>query len=241
MKILTLNTWQKEGPWQKRWDVIISGLKTLRPDVVGFQELFDYDWARDVHKRSGYREVVFDPAIEGLVFLSQFPVLESKGIQLPTQSLLEDFKRCALYMKIKAGDEEIACFNTHLSWKLFFTAALQNIPPDVKEAARIDGLSNPLSIARHISIPMISPVIVTVIMLQIIGTLKIFDIIWATTKGGPGISTTVLSIMMYREAFLRNNFGYAETIAVFMFLLVLVVSLVYLRIARFGKDLWDPT
>lgn len=118
VKILTLNTWQKEGPWQKRWDVIFSGLKTLQPDVVGFQELFDYDWARDVHKRSGYCEVVFDPAIEGLVFLSQFPVLESKGVQLPTQSLLEDYKRCALYMKIKAVDEEIACFNTHLSWKL---------------------------------------------------------------------------------------------------------------------------
>ena len=124
---------------------------------------------------------------------------------------------------------------------VFFVAALQNIPPDVKEAARIDGLSNPFSIARHISIPLISPVIVTVIMLQIIGTLKIFDIIWATTKGGPGVSTTVLSIMMYREAFLRNNFGYAQTIAVFMFLLVLVVSLVYLRIARFGKELQDPT
>ena len=74
-------------------------------------------------------------------------------------------------------------------------------------------------------------------MLQIIGTLKIYDIIWATTKGGPGTSSSVLSILLYKEAFMRSNFGYAEAVAIFMFFIIFLISIVYLSLAKFGKEI----
>lgn len=119
---------------------------------------------------------------------------------------------------------------------VFFLAALQSIPMELVEAARIDGLNSTLGIARYIKVPLIVPVITIVVMLQIIGTFKIYDIIWATTKGGPGTSSSVLSILLYKEAFMRNNFGYAEAVAVFMFLIIFLISITYLNIAKFGKE-----
>ena len=48
MKILTLNTWQERGPWQLRWKVISQGIAEYQPDLIGFQEVFNPDWAQEV-------------------------------------------------------------------------------------------------------------------------------------------------------------------------------------------------
>jgi raffinose/stachyose/melibiose transport system permease protein len=148
------------------------------------------------------------------------------------------------WTRVWLGDDRIAltCIIVISIWQysgytmVFFLAALQNIPAELTEAARIDGVESIFGIARHIKIPLISPVITIVVMLQIIGTFKIYDIIWATTKGGPGTSSSVLSILLYKEAFMRNAFGYAEAVAVFMFVIIFAISIGYLAIARFGKE-----
>ena len=119
MKILTLNTWQERGPWQVRWGVILEGLKHLRPEIAGFQEVFNHDWAQDIKRKSKFGYLVFHPEPSGLMLLSQFPVLHSECLTFRTQSPTEDYLRYALYAELEIRKKKsIAVFNTHLSWKL---------------------------------------------------------------------------------------------------------------------------
>jgi endonuclease/exonuclease/phosphatase family metal-dependent hydrolase len=117
MKILTLNTWQKRGPWKERWEVILQGLSDFRPDCVGFQELFDLDWAEEIRRRSGYPYLVSGEEKAGSVFLSKFPVSGSDCLVMKTQSPTEDYRRYALYAELDVRGQKVAFFNTHLSWK----------------------------------------------------------------------------------------------------------------------------
>ena len=77
---------------------------------------------------------------------------------------------------------------------IVFLAAMENIPLDIHDAATIDGANPGQRIARII-FPMIKNVIVVMIMLQIIFSLKVFDVIWVMTQGGPGEATNVLGII----------------------------------------------
>ncbi|MFA6600668.1 MAG: endonuclease/exonuclease/phosphatase family protein [Candidatus Omnitrophota bacterium] len=117
MKILTLNTWQKRGPWQERWQVLLEGLAHLRPDIVGFQELFDSGWAETVRRAAGYPHLVFSNEKAGLVFLSRYPVLRSSCLVMKTQAPSEEYLRYSLFAEVDAGGKPLALFNTHLSWR----------------------------------------------------------------------------------------------------------------------------
>lgn len=117
MKILTLNTWQKRGPWEDRWGVIFDGLLEYEPDIAAFQEVFDPDWAENVRKKSGYASLVFHPEHSGLMFLSRYPVVRSRCLTLKTQAPTEDYLRYVLFAEVDAGERKFALFNTHLSWR----------------------------------------------------------------------------------------------------------------------------
>lgn len=117
MKILTLNTWQERGPWRERWELILKGLKEYDADLVGFQEVFNMDWAREIRERSGYPYLVVSGEHSGLIFLSKFRPLEQECLVMKTQSPTEDYLRYAFYIKIKTGQGDAALFNTHLSWR----------------------------------------------------------------------------------------------------------------------------
>ncbi len=118
MKILTLNTWQERGPWRERWELIFRGLRGYDADVVGFQEVFSMDWAREVRERSGYPYLAVSGEHSGLIFLSKFKPVEQECLVMKTQSPTEDYLRYAFYMQVDTGGEKIALFNTHLSWKM---------------------------------------------------------------------------------------------------------------------------
>ncbi len=118
MKILTLNTWQERGPWEKRWGIILKGLAQYQPDVAAFQEVFNQNWARVIQERAGYDHLVFPEEPGGLMLLSRFPVEESACLTMKKQSPTEDYFRYALYAGLQAGGQRIAFFNTHLSWRL---------------------------------------------------------------------------------------------------------------------------
>ena len=117
MKILTLNTWQERGPWRERWELIFQGLKDYQADIVGFQEVFSMEWAETVRERSGYPYLAVSGQHSGLIFLSRFKPIEQDCLVMKTQSPTEDYLRYAFYVRFDAGEEEIALFNTHLSWK----------------------------------------------------------------------------------------------------------------------------
>lgn len=108
---------------------------------------------------------------------------------------------------------------------VLFLSALQGVPDEIQEAARIDG-AGAWRRFWAITVPMISPVILLVSILTVVGSLETFALIDVLTKGGPGNSTTVLVYHLYRQAFQFNEFGYASAIAVLLFGIVLLLTLV---------------
>jgi len=108
---------------------------------------------------------------------------------------------------------------------ILFLAALQGVPEEIGEAARIDG-AGAWRRFRSITLPMISPTILLVMILTIVGSLEVFAQIAVLTGGGPGNSTTVLVYYLYQQAFRFNDFGYASAIAVLLFIIVLALTLV---------------
>jgi len=120
-------------------------------------------------------------------------------------------------------------------WKAFpffmmFTyAALTTIPPELYESASIDG-ANYFQKFFHITFPQILPTLLTLIVLDIIWSIRQFDIIFLTTAGGPLKSTQTLSLYVYFTAFENFKFGLASAQGVMIFLISSVAALIYLRL-----------
>jgi ABC-type sugar transport system permease subunit len=114
---------------------------------------------------------------------------------------------------------------------IVFLAAMENIPLDLHDAATMDGVNTWQRIVNLI-FPMVKQVFAVIVMLQIIFSLKVFDIIWVMTQGGPGESTTVLGVYLYRNGFVYTYFGYGSTVAVMMTIIIVAMSLVYQRFVR---------
>lgn len=111
---------------------------------------------------------------------------------------------------------------------LLFGIGLQSIPQEPMEAARLDGASG-WSLFRHMTWPMLAPLTTVVVGLSIVGSLKTFDIIWAMTKGGPGRSSETLALTMYKETFVSNDYGLGAAVAIFLTVVTVSASLLYLR------------
>jgi len=110
-------------------------------------------------------------------------------------------------------------------------AAMENIPGDIHDAATIDGVNGWQRMTRII-IPMIKNVLAVIIMLQIIFSLKVFDVVWVMTQGGPGEATSVLGVYLYRNAFVYTYFGYGSAVAVVMTVIIVTLSLTYRRFVK---------
>lgn len=114
---------------------------------------------------------------------------------------------------------------------VLFLAALQGVPEELREAARLDG-AGPVRSFVSVVLPMISPTVLLVSIVTVVGSLQVFAQIAVLTQGGPGNSTTVLVYFLYRQAFEFNQFGYASAVSVVLFALVLVLTLVQWRMRR---------
>jgi multiple sugar transport system permease protein len=111
---------------------------------------------------------------------------------------------------------------------LLFTIGLQSIPKEPLEAAKIDGAGS-FRLFTNITWPMLAPLTTVVVGLSIVGSLKTFDIVMGMTKGGPGRQSETLAVTMYRDAFVNSNYGSGSAIAVFLMVVTLVASMLYLR------------
>lgn len=122
-----------------------------------------------------------------------------------------------------------------LAWRwtgynmLFFLAALQSIPKDVIEAARIDGASR-FQAFWHVTFPMLKPVTVFVLVQSLIGAFQVFEEPLIITGGGPANSTLTMALYLYNKAFRGSDFGYASTIALFQFALIAVLCAIALKV-----------
>ncbi len=127
------------------------------------------------------------------------------------------------------------------SWMTFglsvviLLAGMQGIDPTLYDAARVDG-AGPTRMFLDITIPSLRNTITIVILLALVDAFKVFDIIWATTEGGPIRATEVLSTYLFKEGFQQNQYGYGSAIAVALSLIILVSSILNLAIRERGDD-----
>jgi alpha-glucoside transport system permease protein len=112
-------------------------------------------------------------------------------------------------------------------------AAIKGIPAEVMEAARVDG-ANEWQIFRRVMLPMLSLPISIVTIWLFINVIKVFDIIYVMTGGGPGTSSRVIAFTMYQETFFNGRPGYGAAVAVIM--LVLLLPVMILNVRRFRSE-----
>jgi len=123
-----------------------------------------------------------------------------------------------------------------IGWNMvMFLAALQSIPPELYEAARIDG-ANTWQRFRRITMPLLQPTFQFVSVVLIIGAFNVFLSVYLLTGGGPERSTEVLLSYMYNQAFTGLDFGYGVTIGLLLGGAVLVLGFLQRRIMRGSVD-----
>lgn len=111
---------------------------------------------------------------------------------------------------------------------VIYLAGLQNIPSMYYEAAAIDGV-NKWAQFRYITLPLLMPAISSAVVINLIGGLKLFDIIMALTGGGPGYASNSLSTLVHRTYFGSENAGYASAIGLITFVFIILVSNVFVK------------
>ncbi|GEM82448.1 carbohydrate ABC transporter permease [Meiothermus hypogaeus] len=131
------------------------------------------------------------------------------------------------------------CFT--IIWKtssfvaLILLAGLQTIPKELYEAAQVDGASRWQSFWR-ITLPLLTPAILVAMIFRTITAFQTFDIPYAMTKGGPGNATETLAMYVRVTSIENLNFGYGSALAVLLFLLSMVITVIYLRYIRGADD-----
>ncbi|ONI60768.1 MULTISPECIES: carbohydrate ABC transporter permease [Microbacteriaceae] len=116
-------------------------------------------------------------------------------------------------------------------YAILLYAGLVDIPEELLESARIDGASG-WKLVRSIVLPLSLPVLLSSLIFSINGTLKVFDTIVALTNGGPGNTTTPLTLYMFQTSFSYGEYGYGSTIAMMLTILCLLVTLLIFRSTR---------
>jgi len=111
---------------------------------------------------------------------------------------------------------------------VLFLAGMQRIPEDQYEAAQLDG-AGAFQQFLNVTLPNLRAELGVALVTTVIAALRVFDLVYVTTRGGPGDSTLVTGFLVYRSAFQQNQLGYASAVATVMTILIFVISLVILR------------
>ena len=110
-------------------------------------------------------------------------------------------------------------------------SGLQDVPPEQLEAASVDG-ANPWQRFTRVTVPAMRPVIMIVLMLGVVYTLKVFDVVWVLTQGGPANESQLMSSWAYTQAFSEFQFGTGTAVANILLVFSLLVGVVYIWISR---------
>ena len=144
---------------------------------------------------------------------------------LPRQAFLADPDQALLVIIF------IAIYQYVGYYIVIYLAGLQGIPRDYYDAASVDG-ANPWQRFRFITLPLLRPVTLFVVVTNTIGALQVFDLIFATTGGGPANRTMTVVLHMYNTAFKFSRMGRASAMAFILFAIILVITLIQLRLLR---------
>lgn len=118
---------------------------------------------------------------------------------------------------------------------VLFLAGMQHIQEEYYEAASLDG-ANAFQQFIHITVPGLRSEIAVALVTTIIAALRVFDLVYTTTRGGPGESTMVTGFLIYRAAFTNNRIGYAAAIATILTLIILIISLFIRHFQQKGAE-----
>jgi raffinose/stachyose/melibiose transport system permease protein len=162
---------------------------------------------------------IYDPLFGPLA-----AILDSLGISRPAAGWLgnPDLVMYALFV--------IFLWGSFGYTTMIFTAALQSVDSQLYDAAKIDGCGF-WGQFRHVTLPGLYQAVTTVTVLMAIGSFGIFDLVMATTKGGPGYSSYVISYYVYTQGFIVNRVGFAAAASIVLTLFILIVTrtIIYFR------------
>ncbi len=153
--------------------------------------------------------------------------LEMIGLESLTKIWLGS-KKTAMYAVIAVSQWQSTGYVTML-----FIVAIQKIPRDLYEAAEVDGASK-IKRFFYITVPQVRQMFFVTMILTVSGAFTVFNEPYILTSGGPGTATMVLSLHMYQTGFVKNNMGYASTIAMLIFVITAVLSSV--QFFSFGSE-----
>lgn len=182
-----------------------------------------------------FRTAYFFPAVLstvtlGLIFKQVFnyglpQIGEALGINWLQQNLIANEKTVVLGVLFVALWQGVAMPT------IIFLSGLQSIPQEILEAAAIDGASS-RQVFKNIELPYLLPSLSMVFIMALKSGLTAFDLIYALTGGGPSDKTTSLGLLIYNYAFKSNQYGYANAIAVVLFVIIAIVSVIQIRISK---------
>lgn len=118
---------------------------------------------------------------------------------------------------------------------LILLAGLQSLPREPFEASIVDGASS-FQMFQFISFPLLFPTLIVALLLRVMDAFKTFDLIFVLTKGGPGLSTEVLSFYTYKYGFKFFHMGRASALSYILFLILFVITQFFLKYYRTGVD-----
>ena len=114
---------------------------------------------------------------------------------------------------------------------IIYIAGLQSIPNELIESARIDGAGTTRTF-MNVTLPLLAPSVTINMLLVLTGSLKVFDLVWVTTQGGPGFATEVITTFIYKTAFNSFKAGYGMALSMIFFVILVIVTIVQLSIFR---------
>ncbi len=144
-------------------------------------------------------------------------------------SRVTDYVPWLAYPRIAFGIVVLAdVWKTSSFAALLILAGLQLIPNDLYDAARVDG-AGAWQRFRHITLPLLKPALLLALLFRTMDAFRVFDLVFVMTQGGPGDATQVLQFYGYQTLFTEGRIGYGSAVSVAVFLMILALSLIYLR------------
>lgn len=207
------------------------------PISVGLAFIVAIILNRMVYMRNTLRAMFFLPYITSSIAIAFVWMLLLSPSNGPVNETLRAIGITNPPSWLASGDTAMHAINLMSVWfilgfnVIIFLAALQNVPAELEEAARVDGAKF-WHIQLFITFPLVSPITFFLLIIGFINTFKNFGLIHALTGGGPGDSTNVLALYVYQNAFRYYELGYASAIAVILFIIILIVTLIQWYIQR---------
>jgi raffinose/stachyose/melibiose transport system permease protein len=193
------------------------------------------------HLRSLYRLIIFLPAVLPMVVVG----IIFDSVLNPRRGLLNELLRTAgldTWTHQWLVDPKIALWSIIGvdTWKgagyimVILLAGLQTIPTEYYEAAQIDG-AGPLARFRHLTIPLLMPALVVSTVLSILHGLRIFDVVYVLTNGGPGYSTEVVYTAIFKE-FSKGRYGIGTALSSLLFFVMVFIGYFVIRLMEQGRN-----